>query len=689
MRKRRKNAKITPPRRPVDVMVLKAAEKGLVGELNDGLDDGGSVDCQNNFGSTPLMLASKNDHPLIVRILLQRNANVLQQDSMGWTALHRAAAGGFSRVVECLLDADSSKAHLRMLDRSQMSALQLALDRGRSAEIVSMLCAVDPGLASLQSGAPWMRPLHLASMSNDFESLSIILKARPDAVRDCNFSWLAKSSNPDTVRLILEHDPPLRTSDFCHDQRGMKLIVDAHRRDGVAFGLHAILAACLKREWASTDLLRAMLDVSPTATRDVLSDGKFLIQRIVGLVACCEVEPEIMFAAVPELLRSDPQPFEYASYAIAEFVMESIGREEYVIFEDVFRTMLDATTIDGGAALRRVLTNSVLFDVLTSNMLTLMLEYHPWIARSTYKNEPILFSTLRIYESKTLIAQDLLSAGADVRARGEYGRTVLIQIVRTHKKTSFCYNLTDLLAIVADHDLHPDHIDAEDESGKTALLAAVELAKYDLVKALLARGADVDRRTLRIVDRTFVCKRRSVFQGSCVVVCPDLARVVARFCIEPRDKTVLHLLTDQALIPFDTPVDELFERLSPHTLTCEDADGNTPLLLLVKKTKSVSTHEKRMNLFRHLLTSTSVRQKDFFGNTPLMIAAEKGIYPMVEEILLLDVGTASMTNNEGDRAIDLCKHAGIKRLLLRASSFKQALAMLGAWGVVYFLYARR
>ena len=96
-----------------------------------------------------------------------------------------------------------------------------------------------------------------------------------------------------------------------------------------------------------------------------------------------------------------------------------------------------------------------------------------------------------------------------------------------------------------------------------------------------------------------------------------------------------------------------------------------------------------MNLFRHLLTSTSVRQKDVFGNTPLMIAAEKEIYPMVENILLLDVGTASMTNNEGDRAIDLCKHPGIKRLLHRASNFKQVLAMLGAWGVVYLLYARR
>ena len=552
-----------------------------------------------------------------------------------------------------------------------------------------MLCACDPDLASLQSGAPWMRPLHLASMSNDLESLLIILKARPDAVRDCNFSWLAKSSNSDIVRLILEHSPPLREFDFCHDQRGMKLIVDAHRRGGVAFGAEAILKACLKREWASTDLLRAMLDVSPTATRDVLSDGKFLIQQIVGLVACCEVEPEIMFAAVPELLRSDPHPSEYASYAVAEFVMESIGREEYVIFEDVFRTILDATTIDGGAALGRVLTDAVLFDILTSNMFTLILEYHPWIARSTYKNEPVLFSTLRIYESKTLIAQDLLSAGADVRARGEYGRTVLIQIVRTHKKTSFSYNLADLFAIIVDHDLHRDHIDAEDESGKTALLVAVELAKYDLVKALLARGAGVDRRTLRIVDRTFVCKRRAVFQGSCVVVCPDLARVVARFCIDSRDKTVLHLLTDHELIPFDTPVDELFERLSPHTLTCKDADGNTPLLSLVKRTKSVSNHEKRMTLFRHLLTPTSVRQKDVFGNTPLMIAAEKGIYPMVENILLLDVGTASMTNNEGDRATDLCKHPGIKRLLHRASSFKQALSMLGAWGVVYLLYARR
>ena len=55
------------------------------------------------WGITLLMAAAEKGHSGVVDLLLQRGANVNQQNSKGQAALRQAALGGHQPVVEALL----------------------------------------------------------------------------------------------------------------------------------------------------------------------------------------------------------------------------------------------------------------------------------------------------------------------------------------------------------------------------------------------------------------------------------------------------------------------------------------------------------------------------------------------------------------------------------------------------------
>jgi len=55
-------------------------------------------------GVTALMLAAVGGHERAVELLLQRSAEIDQQDSIGVTALMGAALNGHERVIDMLLE---------------------------------------------------------------------------------------------------------------------------------------------------------------------------------------------------------------------------------------------------------------------------------------------------------------------------------------------------------------------------------------------------------------------------------------------------------------------------------------------------------------------------------------------------------------------------------------------------------
>lgn len=60
------------------------------------------VNTTNRFGHTALHIAAYHNHPQVVRVLLQRGADIHIKDQCGLTALQLAQEAGHRRIVQIL-----------------------------------------------------------------------------------------------------------------------------------------------------------------------------------------------------------------------------------------------------------------------------------------------------------------------------------------------------------------------------------------------------------------------------------------------------------------------------------------------------------------------------------------------------------------------------------------------------------
>jgi len=91
-------------------VLLNAAHLGDVDTVRQLLDETSHlavINCMNEYGSSPLVLASLKGHALVVEVLLQHGANVNQTGPWNWTPLHAACYFGHTAVVQHLLAADA------------------------------------------------------------------------------------------------------------------------------------------------------------------------------------------------------------------------------------------------------------------------------------------------------------------------------------------------------------------------------------------------------------------------------------------------------------------------------------------------------------------------------------------------------------------------------------------------------
>lgn len=94
-------------------------------DVNYALKGTGSL----NLCRTPLIIASKLGYLSIVKLLIQCNADINQQDSLGFTALMFAAKEGHTEIVKYLLELN---ADIKLKELSGKTALKLAVDENRS-----------------------------------------------------------------------------------------------------------------------------------------------------------------------------------------------------------------------------------------------------------------------------------------------------------------------------------------------------------------------------------------------------------------------------------------------------------------------------------------------------------------------------------------------------------------------------
>lgn len=88
----------------VKLDVFRAAEEGIIGEVEELLAGGEDVNTVDAWGNTPLYLAARGGHEELVRRLLGRGASTDMMNTRGQTALHAACERGHKGVAQMLVE---------------------------------------------------------------------------------------------------------------------------------------------------------------------------------------------------------------------------------------------------------------------------------------------------------------------------------------------------------------------------------------------------------------------------------------------------------------------------------------------------------------------------------------------------------------------------------------------------------
>ena len=85
-------------------LLIQAAKKGLLAEVERLVEGGAGVDSRGTWGMTPLMWAASKGHEEVVAYLLNRGADVNAEANNSSTALMWTAFAGHRHLVKLLLD---------------------------------------------------------------------------------------------------------------------------------------------------------------------------------------------------------------------------------------------------------------------------------------------------------------------------------------------------------------------------------------------------------------------------------------------------------------------------------------------------------------------------------------------------------------------------------------------------------
>lgn len=114
--------------------VLAAARKGDAAAVKALLDKGAPIEAKTPYGVTPLFFAARNGHTEVVRLLVERGAQVNVTDTFyKSTALGWAAGSGHADVVRLLLEKGATGADQALTSAvaaGHASTVQAILDKG-------------------------------------------------------------------------------------------------------------------------------------------------------------------------------------------------------------------------------------------------------------------------------------------------------------------------------------------------------------------------------------------------------------------------------------------------------------------------------------------------------------------------------------------------------------------------------
>jgi ankyrin repeat protein len=180
-----------------------AALKGQTLIVKLLLEKGADVTIANREGWTPLNSASANGHVNIVPLLLEKGADVAVADNEGWTPLKSASANGHVDVVQLLL---KKGADVAVADNKGWTPLKSASANGH-VDVVQLLLEKGADVA-VASNEGWT-PLNSASANGHIDIVQLLLEKGVDMAVASNAGWTplnlaSANGHVDIVQLLLE-----------------------------------------------------------------------------------------------------------------------------------------------------------------------------------------------------------------------------------------------------------------------------------------------------------------------------------------------------------------------------------------------------------------------------------------------------------------------------------------------------
>ena len=134
------------------LMVASENDHGDVVELL--LEKNILINTQNKYGITPIYIASYNGHSSVISTLLTNGADPNLPDEDGWTPLMAASQNGHSDVVELLLE---KNVLINAQNKHGITAISIATKKGHSSVVSTLLTnGADPNLPEEDGWTPLM-----------------------------------------------------------------------------------------------------------------------------------------------------------------------------------------------------------------------------------------------------------------------------------------------------------------------------------------------------------------------------------------------------------------------------------------------------------------------------------------------------------------------------------------------------
>jgi ankyrin repeat protein len=244
------------------------------------------------------------------------------------------------------------------------------------------------------------------------------------------------------------------------------------------------------------------------------------------------------------------------------------------------------------------------------------------------QNEALIIAVLK---SDLKQVQELLKKGADVNAKDEHGRPVLVLAAESDRR-----GRTKMVKLLLEKGAD---VNAKDQSGRTPLMKATETGSLEMVKLLLDKGADVnvkDERGETALKRAYrnTAIAELLLNKGADVNSADKSGVTALMTAAESG----YLKTAQLLLARGA---QLNARDEKGRTALEHAGNHRPVVVLLSGAKSGNLAVAAMmgntaEVQRFLKEGANVNAKDDHGQTALILAVELGRLEVVK--LLLDEG---------------------------------------------------